>query len=383
MMDKFTIGLVQMNRTKNAEENLARAIEKIREAAARGAQIICIQNSFAANISAARKTPSFFDLAEADSRPRDRQALAKSPTKRKSSSSLPFSNAAPPASTTTPARCSTPTARFSANTARCTFPTIRSTTKSFISRPAIWASPISTPDTAASACRSAGTSGIRKARAWPPARRASYFLSHEHRLASRRKSGIRRRAARRLAHHPALPRHRQRRLTSPPSIASASKATGKGRPGLEFWGNSFVADPFGQVIAEASTDKEEILIVECDPAKIEEMRRNWPFLRDRRIDAYAPSSSAGSRMSLARPRPAISPNSRAPSSELGLSACPPNGSRTKPPGSAGRTNCTDWPGKFAPIPWVYADIVRHLARVERVYSARRKPRRRIARANAS
>jgi N-carbamoylputrescine amidase len=58
--------------------------------------------------------------------------------------------------------------------------------------------------------------------------------------------------------------------------------------GLEFWGSSFVADPFGQMIAEASTNKEEILVVECDPRRMDETRRNWPFLRDRRIDAYSP-----------------------------------------------------------------------------------------------
>src|SRR5580700_4633946 len=58
--------------------------------------------------------------------------------------------------------------------------------------------------------------------------------------------------------------------------------------GLEFWGSSFVADPFGQVIAQASSSEEETLIVECDPARSEEIRRNWPFLRDRRIDAYSP-----------------------------------------------------------------------------------------------
>jgi N-carbamoylputrescine amidase len=61
-----------------------------------------------------------------------------------------------------------------------------------------------------------------------------------------------------------------------------------GDPGLEFWGNSFIADPFGEFIAEASAHQEEILVVECDPAKSEDTRRNWPFLRDRRIDAYPP-----------------------------------------------------------------------------------------------
>jgi N-carbamoylputrescine amidase len=58
-------------------------------------------------------------------------------------------------------------------------------------------------------------------------------------------------------------------------------------PGLEFWGTSFLADPFGVVTAEASTDKEEILVGEIDLGRQEEVRRNWPFLRDRRIDAYA------------------------------------------------------------------------------------------------
>jgi N-carbamoylputrescine amidase len=58
--------------------------------------------------------------------------------------------------------------------------------------------------------------------------------------------------------------------------------------GLEFWGSSFIADPFGQVIAEASNDREEILTAECDPRRLEDVRRNWPFLRDRRIDAYGP-----------------------------------------------------------------------------------------------
>jgi N-carbamoylputrescine amidase len=55
--------------------------------------------------------------------------------------------------------------------------------------------------------------------------------------------------------------------------------------GLQFWGGSFVADPQGRMLAKAG-DAEEILVVECDPARIEYVRRNWPFLRDRRIDAY-------------------------------------------------------------------------------------------------
>ncbi len=56
--------------------------------------------------------------------------------------------------------------------------------------------------------------------------------------------------------------------------------------GLEFWGNSFVCDPFGEVIARASTSGEETMVVQCDLRLVEETRRHWPFLRDRRIDAY-------------------------------------------------------------------------------------------------
>jgi len=61
--------------------------------------------------------------------------------------------------------------------------------------------------------------------------------------------------------------------------------------GIEFWGGSFLADPFGRVIAKASHDREEILLGEIDPKLIEETRRHWPFLRDRRVDAYGPVTS--------------------------------------------------------------------------------------------
>jgi N-carbamoylputrescine amidase len=56
--------------------------------------------------------------------------------------------------------------------------------------------------------------------------------------------------------------------------------------GIEFWGQSFVASPNGQVVAKAAVDKEEVLIVPCDLDNVEFSRTHWPFLRDRRIDAY-------------------------------------------------------------------------------------------------
>ena len=60
-----------------------------------------------------------------------------------------------------------------------------------------------------------------------------------------------------------------------------------GTDGLTFFGRSFIADPFGRYVAEAGED-EAILTARCDPALIETVRRNWPFLRDRRVDAYGP-----------------------------------------------------------------------------------------------
>ncbi|MDP2037159.1 MAG: carbon-nitrogen hydrolase [Ignavibacteria bacterium] len=60
----------------------------------------------------------------------------------------------------------------------------------------------------------------------------------------------------------------------------------KEQAGIEFWGGSFICDPQGVVIAEASSNKEEIILAEVDLKHLETIRRNWPFLRDRRIDAY-------------------------------------------------------------------------------------------------
>jgi N-carbamoylputrescine amidase len=69
-------------------------------------------------------------------------------------------------------------------------------------------------------------------------------------------------------------------------VAAANRVGTEGE--IEFWGGSFVSDPFGAVLSRASQSKEETLVVDCDLKLIEDTRRNWPFLRDRRIDAYAP-----------------------------------------------------------------------------------------------
>ena len=73
-------------------------------------------------------------------------------------------------------------------------------------------------------------------------------------------------------------------------VAAANRVGFEAEPGtdgIEFFGHSFVCDPFGRMLAEAGTDP-AVLVTECDPAQIEYTRRNWPFFRDRRIDAYGP-----------------------------------------------------------------------------------------------
>jgi N-carbamoylputrescine amidase len=71
-------------------------------------------------------------------------------------------------------------------------------------------------------------------------------------------------------------------------VAAINRVGHEGPPGggLEFWGGSFVCDPFGVILKRASHEQEELLIVECDRHRIEDVRRNWPFWRDRRIDAF-------------------------------------------------------------------------------------------------
>jgi N-carbamoylputrescine amidase len=72
-------------------------------------------------------------------------------------------------------------------------------------------------------------------------------------------------------------------------VAAVNRTGHEGAPegGLDFWGQSFVADPFGVVVKRAPSDREETLVVSCDPARTESVRQGWPFLRDRRIDAYS------------------------------------------------------------------------------------------------
>ncbi len=72
-------------------------------------------------------------------------------------------------------------------------------------------------------------------------------------------------------------------------VAATNRVGKEGK--IRFWGNSFVAGPFGEIVARAGSEREETLFARCDLDKIDETRQSWPFLRDRRIDSYAPLQS--------------------------------------------------------------------------------------------
>ena len=142
--------------------------------------------------------------------------------------------------------------------------------------------------------------------------------------------------------------------TRSPTASTSRRQTGSatrtrpGTDGITFFGHSFICDPFGRYIAEAG-EEPGVLLADCDPALIETVRRNWPFLRDRRIDAYDPilQRYLGH---VTRPRLRM-PAEWEPHRATWLSW-----PHHEP----------DWPGKLGPIPWVYAEIARVLAAHEPV-----------------
>ncbi|MEE8302680.1 MAG: nitrilase-related carbon-nitrogen hydrolase, partial [Candidatus Tectomicrobia bacterium] len=82
---------------------------------------------------------------------------------------------------------------------------------------------------------------------------------------------------------------RSHAITNGIYVASVNRVGREGE--VTFWGASFVANPYGQLVARAPHDEETTLIAACDLTTIDDMRQNWPFLRDRRIDTYAPLTS--------------------------------------------------------------------------------------------
>jgi N-carbamoylputrescine amidase len=288
MAKKFTIGLVQMRSTPNPEENLSHAIAKIREAADRGAQIICMDELFHGEYFCRTEDPDLFNLAESIPGPTS-NALAEVAKERKVVvvASL-FERRAAGIYHNTVAVLDAD-GSFLGKYRKMHIPDDPLYYEKFYFTPGDLGFP--NFDTAY------GRIGVQicwdqwypegsRLTAMQGAQVIFYPTSigwHPHEKAQ---FGAAQLDAWRTI-------QRAHAIANGIYVAVVNRVGYEGKPekgdaGLEFWGNSFVADPFGRILSEASSDNEEILVVACDPAESEETRRNWPFLRDRRIDAYQP-----------------------------------------------------------------------------------------------
>ncbi|MGH9569736.1 MAG: carbon-nitrogen hydrolase [Candidatus Angelobacter sp.] len=290
-MERFTVGLIQMHCSPDPGDNLARACEKVREAATKGAQIICLPELFRTQYFCQREDAALFDFAEPIPGPTT-EALGPLAKENKAVivASI-FERRAPGLYHNTAALIGSD-GQIKGIYRKMHIPDDPLYYEKYYFTPGdLGFKAFDTefgrvgtlvcwdqwyPEGARmTALQGANILFYPTAIGWHPDEKATYgeaqhdawrTIQRAHAIAN----GVFVAAVNRVGHEFGDIR--------------GNRAQGKG---LEFWGGSFLADPFGRVIAEASHDKEEILIGECDLKLLEEIRRNWPFLRDRRIDSYA------------------------------------------------------------------------------------------------
>jgi N-carbamoylputrescine amidase len=288
MANKFTIGLVQMQCSTNAEDNLARAIAHIREAAKRGAQIISLHELFHGEYFCRTEDPALFDLAEAVPGPTTQRlaqiakelnvALVTSLFERRAAGVYHNTVAVLDAD-----------GSLLGKYRKMHIPDDPLYYEKFYFTPGDLGFPNFDTKFArigVQICWDQWYPEGSRITALGGAQVIFYPTSigwHPH---EKSQFGAAQLDAWRTM-------HRSHAIANGIYAAAVNRVgfegqPAKGDPGIEFWGHSFVTAPDGQVLSEASDNKEEILVVECDPAKSEDQRRNWPFLRDRRIDAYQP-----------------------------------------------------------------------------------------------
>ena len=288
MSDKFVLGLIQMRSTTDAAENLSRAVEKIREAAKRGAQVVCMDELFHGQYFCRTENPDLFNLAESLPGPTTDLLTAVARDNKIAIVASLFERRAPGLYHNT---CAVIDAdgSFLGRYRKMHIPDDPLYYEKFYFTPGDLGFP--TFDT------HCGRIGVQicwdqwypegsRAVALGGAQVIFYPTSIGWHPAEKAEFGAAQLDAWKTI-------QRAHAIANGVYVAVVNRVGfegggAAGDTGLEFWGNSFVADPFGQVVAEAAQDKEEILVVECDSSKSEETRRNWPFLRDRRVDAYQP-----------------------------------------------------------------------------------------------
>ncbi len=286
MPDRFKIGLVQMTCSPEPEENLRRAVERMEQAAAAGAQIICLPELFRSQYFCQREEVRWFDLAEPVPGATT-EALGKIAKKQRVVVIAPIFE-----------RRAAGVYHNSVAVIDADGKVVGLYRKMHIpDDPAYYEKFYFTPGDLgfrAFDTRVARVAPLICWDQWYPegARLAAlqgatvlfYPTAIGWHPAEKERFGAAQREAWRTI-------QRAHAIANGVYVAAVNrvgleKPVGTEGAGLEFWGSSFVADPFGVVVQEASSEREEILLAEVDLARLEDVRRNWPFLRDRRIDAY-------------------------------------------------------------------------------------------------
>ncbi len=282
---KFTVGLVQMSASDDANKNLERAVAFVEQAAKLGAQVICLPELFRSQYFCQREDASLFDLAEPVPGPsteaigrvaRERKVTVVAPVFERRAAGLYHNSAA----------IVDHEGKISGIYRKMHIP----------DDPAYYEKFYFTPGDLGFRAFDTSVGRIGTLICWD-----QWYPEGARLTALRGASVLFYPTA--IGWHPhekelygTAQREAWRTIQRSHAIANgvyvgAVNRVGLEKPsdsgaGIEFWGSSFFCDPFGVVVAEGSSDREEVLVGEVDPARIEDVRRNWPFLRDRRIDAY-------------------------------------------------------------------------------------------------
>ena len=303
-MSKTTrVALIQMSCVPSTEANLAKAVARVREAAENGAKLICLPELFRAQYFCQREEHALFDITESIPGP-STAALSEVVREHKLVviASL-FERRAPGLYHNTAAildHTSTAPDNIAAIYRKMHIPDDPLYYEKFYFTPGdlgflaqkTSAGPIGTlvcwdqwyPEGArVTALKGAETLFFPTAIGWHPSEKAEFgerqydawqTIQRAHAIAN----GVFVCAVNRVGHEHGDVEHNGVLMEGPGDHTPAS--------GIEFWGGSFIADPFGRILAKASHDKEEILYADLDAKEVEITRQHWPFLRDRRIDAY-------------------------------------------------------------------------------------------------
>ena len=303
-MSKTTrVALIQMSCVPSTVANLAKAVARVREAAENGAKLICLPELFRAQYFCQREEHALFDITESIPGP-STAALSEVVREHKLVviASL-FERRAPGLYHNTAAildHTSTAPDNIAAIYRKMHIPDDPLYYEKFYFTPGdlgflaqkTSAGPIGTlvcwdqwyPEGArVTALKGAETLFFPTAIGWHPSEKVEFgerqydawqTIQRAHAIAN----GVFVCAVNRVGHEHGDVEHNGVLMEGPGDHTPAS--------GIEFWGGSFIADPFGRILAKASHDKEEILYADLDAKEVEITRQHWPFLRDRRIDAY-------------------------------------------------------------------------------------------------